>query len=109
MNIYIQDKLGAFDEKVNNTYEFFNATDGGGELQFTINEIDVDGVRNFIEQSLTDYHNHIVEKILHYYQENILYIGNEVPESLARISDMDRYVMLGLPSDIQKILRDTNK
>ena len=63
MNTYIQDKLDMFDEKVNNTYEFFNATDGGGELQFTINEIDVDGVRNFIEQSLTDYHNHIVEKI----------------------------------------------
>ena len=64
MNTYIQDKLDMFDEKVNNTYEFFNATDGGGELQFTINEIDVDGVRNFIEQSLTDYHNHIVEKIV---------------------------------------------
>ena len=70
MNTYIQDKLGAFDEKVNNTYEFFNATDGGGELQFTINEIDVDGVRNFIEQSLTDYHNHIVEKIESEFDEN---------------------------------------
>lgn len=63
MNTYIQDKLDEFDEKVNNTYEFFNATDGGGELQYTVNEIDVDGVRNFIQQSLTDYHNHIVEKI----------------------------------------------
>ena len=33
MNTYIQDKLDEFDEKVNNTYEFFNATDGGGDLQ----------------------------------------------------------------------------
>ena len=62
MEQYIQDKLDMFDEKVNNTYEFFNATDGGGELQYTVNEIDVDGVRNFIQQSLTDYHNHIVER-----------------------------------------------
>ncbi len=61
MNTYIQDKLDEFDEKVNNTYEFFNATDGGGDLQYTINEIDIDGVRDFIQQSLTDYHNHIVE------------------------------------------------
>ena len=60
---YIQDKLDEFDEKVNNTYEFFNATDGGGDLQYTINEIDIDGVRDFIQQSLTDYHNHIVEKV----------------------------------------------
>lgn len=64
MNTYIQDKLDEFDEKVNNTYEFFNATDGGGDLQYTINEIDIDGVRDFIQQSLTDYHNHIVEKIV---------------------------------------------
>ena len=69
-NTYIQDKLDMFDEKVNNTYEFYNPTDGGGELQFTINEIDVDGVRNFIQQSLTDYHNHIVEKIESEFDEN---------------------------------------
>lgn len=96
---YIQDKLDAFRTKVKDIIE--------NPRKCTKEDIDI--IVNLHKQSLTDHHNHIVEKILHYYQENILYIGNEVPESLARISDMDRYVMLGLPSDIQKILRDTNK
>ena len=89
---YIQDKLN----ELIDTYR--------KETGFT--EYDA---RMIAERLVADYHNHIVEKILHYYQENILYIGNEIPESLARISDMDRYVMLGLPADIQKILQDTNK
>ena len=100
---YIQDKLDEFKKDFNLYLDNFDEMQGMG-----IYRIYEDSIDEIIKKHFTDYHNHIVEKILHYYQENILYIGNEIPESLARISDMDRYVMLGLPADIQKILQDTN-
>ncbi len=79
MNTYIQDKLDEFDKQLEKIESFSFDEDKQikeylkskdnllftefeyPESQFELNE---EKIRNFIEQSLTDYHNHILEKIV---------------------------------------------
>ena len=96
MNTYIQDKLDEFDEKVNNTYEFFNATDGGGDLQYTINEIDIDGVRDFIQKALTDYYNHIIENI------------DRLNKNSEKFAPFQKIHYQSALTDLKSLLQDTN-
>ena len=56
MNNYITNKLKEFDELCNKSY-----SSGGFEFQWE--GLDDIRIRKWIEQALTDYHNHIVEKI----------------------------------------------
>lgn len=54
MNIYIQNKLDAFDKEFPNPlYDDFIL--GSPEM--------TESLKAFIKQSITDYHNHIIEKI----------------------------------------------
>ena len=52
-NTYIQDKLDEFDKTIG----------GSGFYQDALGIENYKEIRNFLKQSLTDYHNHIVEKI----------------------------------------------
>jgi hypothetical protein len=60
MNTYIQNKLDAFDKEYR--------IDEVGEYseRITPNSRKREPIRKLLEQSLTDYHNHIVEKIEEY-------------------------------------------
>lgn len=64
MNTYIQDKLDAFRTKVKDIIENplleYNTTEGHENPRKCTKE-DIDIIVNLHEQSLTDYHNHIVE------------------------------------------------
>lgn len=66
MNTYIQDKLDAFRTKVKDIIENplleYNTTEGYENPRKCTKE-DIDIIVNLHEQSLTDYYNHIVEKI----------------------------------------------
>ena len=53
MKTYIQDKLDEFDKTIG----------GSGFYQDALGIENYKEIRNFLKQSLTDYHNHIVEKI----------------------------------------------
>lgn len=60
MNTYIQNKLDEFDERfgIKRNHAYFSPENDDESCANNSNK-----VRMFIEQSLTDYHNHIVEKV----------------------------------------------
>ncbi len=58
MNTYIQDKLDEFDKLKDK--DGYNSDDG---FDLGYDGFDISRIRYWVEQALTDYHNHIVEKI----------------------------------------------
>lgn len=64
MNTYIQNKLDEFENWSKKTLSHFESDDCGDEYNVYIHSTEgYEKIEQFIEQSLTDYHNHIVEKI----------------------------------------------
>ena len=58
MNTYIQDKLDEFDKLKDK--DGYNSDDG---FDLGYDGFDISRIRYWVEQALTDYHNHIVEEV----------------------------------------------
>lgn len=102
---YIQNKLDDFDERfgIKRNHAYFSPEYDDEASANNSNE-----VRTFIEQSLTDYHNHIVEKV------------RELPaftpcsdKTMGKVSDEAKVPMYGTNylerETVLSLLQDTNK
>jgi len=101
MNTYIQDKLDEFNDKYIRFGEYFRDGDRSETGRLLI---DSTTLLKSIEQSLTDYHNHIVEKWEHDIKLLKLIHKQELDSiALKSLEDFMEW------SELRKSLQDTNK